>query len=900
MSSFINKSGKKVAPKGAPRRRAGGPPAVTPAVPQPSVQPAVEQPPESLQSSEAAIPAFNAPAQLPTPNAIQIDKPPAAVVSASSHPPKRPDIESETALNIQKTSFQNSGPQISHGINVPNEPITTGAPEVPQAVEATPTPVTAAISAAGLRSASLPISKDVSRAAKRRRVEEVVDVVQASSTPIEGISNSLSSSATVRHPPSVIETVRGPVAISVPTIVVATIPESRESLGVGNAPRVENPVTGIPSSNASSVHSPNGSPVIHISSQPHQSDFTNAERLPSRDTPLAESTQASQSPGSNRPVQIVQTAESNAITASSASPKRRAKGVRKDQWRVSTPTDITTGKGKRKSRKPVDRMQIEPPQEAEDIDELNQPSVVTLTHPTPSSDAGPKARKVRKDKGVKRTSKASLIETSTNSTEASNGEANGETADSETPAAEPTSGDQNDPQPLSAAAQKRLENAQKRRAKQLAKTAALSKAAGRASAAVIDKAVAQSINERTSSSSRARTGPTFIVTPGTPDREGTATTGRASVAATEMTEGGTIVHRQKRQKRAETPEENETVFIVESQTSMFDLAGRDTENRVGLKSEREKAMRLIDWEEVKKKRKAENERMARMARGKRTQDDDYDPEEEGMDEDEILARRVARNKNKRPGLQITLMANGEHGIDEQSQMIDRHRLNEDELELLEEVEEDDLTKKFNVQTYGLWRRKEEDERIPHNERWTFDQTEKFYDALTSFGTDFMIISTMFPGMTRRQIKAKFVREERQDPERIRDALTGHNSGRRNGIEGSGWDLKVYCQGAGLSESAFLDPKKIREELERDRLEKEKEIEEARAEAAEEDRQRKLAGALNGDDELDSDGEPLSPGEIVKRAKEAARQKKLARLGEKKRKIMEMAGGSEEVVESIED
>ncbi|TLD39616.1 hypothetical protein E2P81_ATG00603 [Venturia nashicola] len=806
MSSFINKSGKKVAPKGAPRRRAGGPPAATPVVPQPSIQPAAEKPQDTLLSNDTAHPASAAPAQLPTPNATQIEKPPipsAPVVTASSQLPGQPDIESTPAASFQISSIPQSEPQVLPEVNVPKEPIATVAQEVPRATAENTLPTFTAPSASIGPGASPPVAEDDSRPAKRRRVEEVVDVVQVSSIPTEVIRGYSRPPAPMLPPSLLPKNVREPAAV------------------------------------------PASEPIV-------------------------------------------------------ASSRPRAKGARKDQWQVSTPTDVTTGKGKRKSRKPVDRMQIDARQEAETVDELNQPSVVTLTPATDPAPDAPEARKVRKDKGVKRTSKTSETETSTASAEALNGEANGGTAGSETIAAEPATEGQGDSQPLSAAAQKRLANAQKRKAKQLAKTAALSKAAGRANAAAIDKAVAQSIEGRAGSSSRASTGPTFIVTPGTPNREGTAATSRSSVAATERTEGGTVVRRAKRSKRAETPEENEAVFIVESQTSMFDLAGRDTENRVGFKSEREKAMRLIDWDEVKKKRKAEDERMARMARGKRNQDDDYDPEEEGMDEDEILARRVARNKNKRPGLQITLMANGEHGIDEQSQMIDRHRINEDELELLEEVEEDDLTKKFNVQTYGLWRRKEEDERIPHNERWTFEQTDKFYDALTSFGTDFMIISTMFPGMTRRQIKAKFVREERQEPERIRDALTGHNSGRRNGIEGSGWDLKVYCEGAGLSESAFLDPKKIREELDRERVEREKEIEEARAEAAEEDRQRKLAGALNGDDELDSDGEPLSPGAVVKRAKEVARQKKLARLGEKKRKIMEMAGGSEEVVESIED
>ncbi|QDS72693.1 hypothetical protein FKW77_003182 [Venturia effusa] len=909
MSSFINKSGKKVAPKGAPRRRAGGPPTATPAAPQSSVQPVVDKDQETLQSSDIPVPDTTQ-AQLPTPSATQGEEPPTPSnpeVSASTQPIIPPDVRSDPAPSRQLSSTQQPRSHVpSQEINAQQEPIVVITPELPKAVAETTT--VNVPSSTRRRSASPFGTENETQVAKRRRVEEVVDVSVASGTAVKPARASSRSPKISRHTSPLPETRRAPVAVMLPGSVglpvsKPSVPRNRESREpeglLGEEHFVPRAIPVAISTHLATDISADGSPVIRTSPRPYQPAPPNAEQLASHEIPSAESSQAGQSSSRSRSSRAAQSAQiAGGLTPSDKSTDPKTKGARKDQWKVSTPTDINTGKGKRKSRKQVDRMHLEPQQEIEIGDELGQPSVVTLTPAV--HDASVKPRKARKDKGVKRTSKTSLTEGAADSAELPDGEANGRAAGSEPQATEPATEVQKDPPTISEAAQKRLANAQKRKAKQLAKHAALSKATGRANAAIIDNAVAQSIEGRGSSSSRAKSGPTFIVAPGASDRGSTVGTGRASVAATEITDGGTILNRKKRQKRAETPEENETVFIVESKTNMFDLAGRDTENRVGFKSEREKAMRLIDWDEVKAKRKAENERMARMARGKRNQEEDYDPEEEGMDEDQRLARAVARNKHKRPGLQITLMANGEHVIDEQSQMVDRQRLNEDELELLEEVEEDDLTKKFNVQTYGLWRRKEEEERIPHNERWTFDQTEKFYDALTSFGTDFMIISTMFPGMTRRQIKAKFVREERAEPERIRDALTGHNSGRRNGVEGSGWDLKVYCEGAGLSESSFLDPKKIHEELERERLEKEKEIEEARAEAAEEDRQRRLAGALNGDDELGSDGEPLSPEAVVQRAREEARRKKLARLGEKKRRILEMAGGSEEVVESIED
>lgn len=45
-------------------------------------------------------------------------------------------------------------------------------------------------------------------------------------------------------------------------------------------------------------------------------------------------------------------------------------------------------------------------------------------------------------------------------------------------------------------------------------------------------------------------------------------------------------------------------------------------------------------------------------------------------------------------------------------------------------------------------------------------------GLTQFGTDFELISRMFSNRTRRQIKAKFVREEKIDSARLEEALSG--------------------------------------------------------------------------------------------------------------------------------
>ncbi|KNA08636.1 hypothetical protein SOVF_160910, partial [Spinacia oleracea] len=56
-------------------------------------------------------------------------------------------------------------------------------------------------------------------------------------------------------------------------------------------------------------------------------------------------------------------------------------------------------------------------------------------------------------------------------------------------------------------------------------------------------------------------------------------------------------------------------------------------------------------------------------------------------------------------------------------------------------------------------------------RWTKQDTELFYQALSQFGSDLSMIQQLFPGRTRHQIKLKYKKEERQNPMRLHDALT---------------------------------------------------------------------------------------------------------------------------------
>jgi len=50
--------------------------------------------------------------------------------------------------------------------------------------------------------------------------------------------------------------------------------------------------------------------------------------------------------------------------------------------------------------------------------------------------------------------------------------------------------------------------------------------------------------------------------------------------------------------------------------------------------------------------------------------------------------------------------------------------------------------------------------INHSEKWTEEETTRFYRALEIFGTDFTLITKLFPNRNRNQIKNKFLKEEK--------------------------------------------------------------------------------------------------------------------------------------------
>ncbi|KAH7650518.1 hypothetical protein FG379_003590 [Cryptosporidium bovis] len=55
-------------------------------------------------------------------------------------------------------------------------------------------------------------------------------------------------------------------------------------------------------------------------------------------------------------------------------------------------------------------------------------------------------------------------------------------------------------------------------------------------------------------------------------------------------------------------------------------------------------------------------------------------------------------------------------------------------------------------------------------RWSLEQTEKFYDALSLFGTDLMLVKSVFPEFTDKQVHDKFKAEEKRNKDRLDNIL----------------------------------------------------------------------------------------------------------------------------------
>ncbi|KAJ3157463.1 Transcription factor TFIIIB component B [Geranomyces michiganensis] len=105
-----------------------------------------------------------------------------------------------------------------------------------------------------------------------------------------------------------------------------------------------------------------------------------------------------------------------------------------------------------------------------------------------------------------------------------------------------------------------------------------------------------------------------------------------------------------------------------------------------------------------------------------------------------------------------IMVDGVLQLDKESLVIRTGTTEEEDLELIEEASNRHVTSaSFS---------KPRTARV----RWTAEATDRFYEGLSYFGSDFSMICLMFPELNRKQIKAKYNAEERTNAKRVTKAL----------------------------------------------------------------------------------------------------------------------------------
>lgn len=218
----------------------------------------------------------------------------------------------------------------------------------------------------------------------------------------------------------------------------------------------------------------------------------------------------------------------------------------------------------------------------------------------------------------------------------------------------------------------------------------------------------------------------------------------------------------KRNKRAPTPEDAEQKTIDDTIVKIGDLC---KDIRIGKKFSKHDEIRQREMERKLKAKLAKDnpEAVTEMS---------VEPE-----------RPAAANNDGAGDGPLMMVVNGNIVLDTRSLILDRHARAAASGAVMEEVEENDFTRITTSATYM--------KRV-ENKFWGFEDTEKFYAGLRMFGTDFEMISKMFQGRNRRQIKLKFNKEERTFPQKVTAALVG---------EKVAIDLEEYKSHTGLEYEA---------------------------------------------------------------------------------------------------
>ncbi|KAJ5019444.1 Transcription factor TFIIIB component B'' [Colletotrichum sp. SAR 10_99] len=258
--------------------------------------------------------------------------------------------------------------------------------------------------------------------------------------------------------------------------------------------------------------------------------------------------------------------------------------------------------------------------------------------------------------------------------------------------------------------------------------------------------------------------------PARPRKKKTAEDGAAAAAAAATTDGGEdsagTEPKPKRPRRARsiTPEDAENQEADLSVLTMGDLT-RDL--RIGKKFSRHDEL----LERHREKQAKARERLKSRRNGTEDPSESGTPGPRSANGTPAPAAPASKPQPAasasmgQTGPQFQII-DGQIVVDQNSLALDRHAIADANAEDMLEIEENDFTTLTTQNSYRTG------SKLKGPNVWTEDETELFYRGLRMFGTDFQMISGMFPGKNRRHVKMKFNREERHAPARIDAILVG--------------------------------------------------------------------------------------------------------------------------------
>lgn len=242
-------------------------------------------------------------------------------------------------------------------------------------------------------------------------------------------------------------------------------------------------------------------------------------------------------------------------------------------------------------------------------------------------------------------------------------------------------------------------------------------------------------------------------------------------------------------RRYVTPEDPENQEIDQESTMMGEIL--DDKFKYGKKSEIEKQMEA-NWPEILRRRKEDAELRLQIAQAGRRK------KKNPADDQATASHSNGEVVDDGYGFE-QVVENGQIVI--VSREIDRQAITAQTVAHADDMnirDDDIIYKRVNASTISS------KNQIAPGQTWDDMQTELFYQGLKMFGTDFMMISNMIPGKTRKQVKLKYNVEERAHWPRVRQCLSQKET----------VDLDQYSQMTGLAMSNVADVYRQMEEDEK--------------------------------------------------------------------------------------